>query len=382
MRVLMVEPGGIGGMYAYADGLSRGLTQVGLDVTVLTCSLWPEGPAPYAVAPGLLPVLEPKRTWSRLHWAADRLRRTLTNSLRRNSFGARSPFDVVHMQGGVPLVDQVLLRPLAWRRAVVLTVHDVQQHSERVISRPGFLSRYFRIPRRLIVHFADGKRQMIEDWGIPPDRVDVIPHGLPAVKRCDRAVARAQLDLAQDASIILFFGAIRDNKGLDVLIRAMAEIRRREPGALLVIAGRPRRDVSFQRYAHIIRECGVGECVRLYVRFIPEDEVDVFFSAADVVALPYLRFEAQSGVLLRAYAHGLPVVATRVGAITELVEADKVGIVVPPGDVEALGSGVVEALHRTSAFTKRYAAGVAARYAWENVARLHERTYRLAIAGE
>jgi len=174
----MVEHTGRGGMYAYADALCRSLCESGADVTVLTNSLWPDLPRPYKLERRLFEFTDKKKQWSQLHWAADRVWRGLSNSLRRNRFAIRACCDVVHMQIGVPLIDQFSLRSLARHLPVVLTVHDVQPHCDRFNTRRSFLQRYFHIPHRLIVHFQDGKRQLVDNWGVCGDRIDVIGHGV------------------------------------------------------------------------------------------------------------------------------------------------------------------------------------------------------------
>ncbi len=138
----MVEHTGRGGMYAYADALCRSLCESGADVTVLTNSLWPDFPATartfaetrprlYKLERRLSEFTDKKKQWSQLHWAADRVWRGLSNSLRRNRFAIRACCDVVHMQIGVPFIDQFSLRSLARHLPVVLTVHDVQPHCDR-----------------------------------------------------------------------------------------------------------------------------------------------------------------------------------------------------------------------------------------------------------
>ncbi len=143
-----------GGLYTYTDALCSSLSRKGADVTVLTNPLWAGLPRPFKVDRRLFEFIDTKKQWSQLHWATDRFYRSLLNSLRRNRFAIRESFDVVHFQGvGTPLLDQFLLKPLAKRLPVVLTVHDVKPHYERFVSRALFIKRSLHIPRRLIVHY-------------------------------------------------------------------------------------------------------------------------------------------------------------------------------------------------------------------------------------
>jgi len=384
MRVLMVAGASTGGLYAYTDELCSGLCRIGAEVTVLTNSLWSDLPRPYKVERCQFEFIDKKKQWSQLHWAADRFYRSLINSLRRNRFAVREPFDVVHFQGvGTPLLDQFFLKPLIRHFPVVLTVHDVKPHYERFVSRASFIKRSLQIPHRLIVHYGDGKRQLIDHWGICADRIDVIPHGIMRLQNPPNLIdARKNLNLPSDRQIILFFGGIRPNKGLDVLLKALEIVKARNQQILLIIAGGLLGRFNFESYSDIIKKADLSEYVQIFIQFIPEEEVDYFFAASDLVVLPYLKFEAQSGVLLRAYAHRKPVVASNVGAIGELVSSDEVGLVVEPGDAEPLSEAIISILGSLDKFQSRYSPELESKYSWEHISDLTMRSYKTAISGK
>lgn len=377
----MVAGASTGGLYSYTDALCSGLSRTGADVTVLTNSLWADLPRPFKVERHLFEFTDKKKQWSQMHWAADRFYRSLLNSLRRNRFAADGHFDVVHFQGvGTPLLDQFFLKPLARQLPVVLTVHDVKPHYERFVSRASFIKRSLRIPQRLIVHYEDGKRQLADHWGICSDHIDVIPHGIIPVKNPPSLTdARKKLNLPQDRQIILFFGGIRPNKGLEVLIKAFEIVKLFNEQVLLVIAGGLLGRFSFEQYSNMIRNTGLSNHVQTFIKFIPEEDVDYFFAASDLVVLPYLKFEAQSGVLLRAYAHKKPVVASNLGAMGELVSLDNIGLAVEPGTVEPLAQAVINALDDLDKFQSRYSPDLESKYGWEHIAELTMRSYEAAI---
>jgi glycosyltransferase involved in cell wall biosynthesis len=381
MRVLMVAGASTGGLYTYTDALCSGLSRTGADVTVLTNSLWADLPRPFKVDRRLFEFIDKRKQWSQIHWAADRFYRSLLNSLRRNRFAIRERFDVVHFQGvGTPLLDQFFLKPLARQLPVVLTVHDVKPHYERFVSRASFIRRSLHIPRRLIVHYEDGKRQLADHWGICSDRIDVIPHGIvPLQNPPSQMDARKKLNLPQDRQIILFFGGIRPNKGLDVLIKALKIVKARNEHVLLVIAGGLLGRFNFESYSDMINKAKLSEHVQTFIRFIPEEEVDYFFAASNLVVLPYLKFEAQSGVLLRAYAHKKPVVVSNVGAMGELVSSDNIGLAVEPGAVEPLATAVINALDGLDKFQSHYSHDLESKYGWKHIAELTMRSYEAAI---
>jgi len=384
IRVLMIAGASTGGLYAYTDALCSGLCRIGAEVTVLTNSLWADLPRPFRVERRLFKFIDKKKQWSQLHWAADRFCRSLINSLRRNRFAVREHFDVVHFQGvGTPLLDQFFLKPLIRHLPVVLTVHDVKPHYERFVSKASFIKRSLQIPHRSIVHYENGKRQLVDHWGLCADHIDVIPHGIMRLQNPpDPTEARKKLNLPSGRQIILFFGAIRPNKGLDILLKALEIIKSRNRRVLLVIAGGLLGRFNFESYSDMIRKYDLSKHVRTFIHFIPEEEVDYFFAASNLVVLPYLKFEAQSGVLLRAYAHKKPVVVSDIGAMGELVSSDKVGLVVKSGAVEPLAEAVTNALDSLDKFQSHYNSELEEKYSWKHIAELTMLSYEAALSSK
>ena len=377
----MVEYSGISGMYSYTDALCEGLSRIGADVTVLTSSAWPEKIRPFKVERQLLAFTSEQGNFSKLHWATDRFFRSMVNINRRNKFAVKGNFDVVHIQGAsLPLLDQFFLKPLAKNVPVVLTVHDVRSHYERFVNRDSFIKRNLQIPHRLIVHYENGGKQLAEHWKVSTEKIAVIPHGIILAENLpEKQKARVKLDIPTDRPVLLFFGSIRPNKGLDVLLAALEKVRSRYPKVLLIIAGAIPRGMSFEPYSDIIKKLNFSENVKLFIGFVPDDDVDYFMSACDIVVLPYSKFEAQSGVLLRAYAHEKPVVVTNTGAMGELVSSDKVGLVVEPGDKKSLAEAIINVLDNPEKFRSCYNPKLNAKYDWGHIAELTLQSYEKVI---
>lgn len=152
--------------------------------------------------------------------------------------------------------------------------------------------------------------------------------------RWTRESARQHLGLQGD--VALFFGYVRDYKGLDTLLEAWPHVRARRP-VTLVVAGefyeRP------ERYRALAARAG-ADAVRFIDRYIPDEEVEALFRATDVTVLPY-RSATQSGVTHVAYALGSPVITTRVGGLAETVRERETGLTVPPEAPGALAEAVV-----------------------------------------
>jgi glycosyltransferase involved in cell wall biosynthesis len=151
-----------------------------------------------------------------------------------------------------------------------------------------------------------------------------------------RADARAALGLPADAPLLLFFGFVREYKGLRVLLDAMPLVRARVPGVRLVVAGEFYDDEA--PYRTQVRRLGLGDAVRFDAEYIPNERVGRYFGAADLVVQPYLS-ATQSGVAQIAYHFETPVATTDVGGLAETVPPDA-GLVVPPDDPAALADAV------------------------------------------
>jgi D-inositol-3-phosphate glycosyltransferase len=142
-----------------------------------------------------------------------------------------------------------------------------------------------------------------------------------------RDEALRKLNLEAGNSYLLFFGFIRAYKGLDLLLEAFADRQLRNSKLKLIIAGEFYE--SADPYIAIIERNNLGDDVILYDRFIREDEVALFFSAADLVVQPY-RSATQSGVTQIAYHFEKPMLVTDVGGLSEIVPDGKCGYVVKP----------------------------------------------------
>jgi glycosyltransferase involved in cell wall biosynthesis len=137
--------------------------------------------------------------------------------------------------------------------------------------------------------------------------------------------------------VALFFGYVRRYKGLDILLRAWPRVRESRP-VTLVVAGEFYEDAA--PYRALAAAAGGEPAVRILDRYLPDDEVEALFKAADVAVLPY-RSATQSGVTHVAYALGVPVILTDVGGLGETVRDEETGLVVPPEDPAALAEAVV-----------------------------------------
>jgi len=150
-------------------------------------------------------------------------------------------------------------------------------------------------------------------------------------------LARQELGLGQDENVMLFFGLVRPYKGLAYLIQALPTVLA-SIDATLVIAGEFYEER--EKYVRLIKTLGVEGKVRLRDRYIPNEQVGTYFSAADVVVLPYVS-ATQSGIAQIAYGFERPVITTNVGGLPETVVDGRTGYIVPPANPGALADAIV-----------------------------------------
>lgn len=150
----------------------------------------------------------------------------------------------------------------------------------------------------------------------------------------EKKEAREKLGIQFDKKVLLFFGFIRKYKCLDLLLKS---IRFLPDDYLLIIAGEIYG--SFDEYNEIIKNFNLEHKVKLFIRYIDDGEVPIFFSASDVCILPY-KSATQSGIIGISYHFGLPVIATDTGGLREMIEPFNTGIIIREPAPNLLSSAI------------------------------------------
>jgi len=153
-------------------------------------------------------------------------------------------------------------------------------------------------------------------------------------KKIDKITARKKLGLSAK-NIILYFGIIRDYKGFDILLNAIAELKDSGLDFHLLAGGECYG--SDEKYTQLISNLGISDYITWHNKYIPDSEVSNYFSAADVVALPY-RTASQSGVTQIAYSYDIPVIVTKVGGLPEIVDEGRSGFTIEPENPKELAN--------------------------------------------
>lgn len=283
--------------------------------------------------------------------AAAKLRRIMAFYARLLHYAAASRPKVFHIlwNNRFDAFDRTLLMLYykALGKKLVLTAHNVNERErdgrDSAWNRLTLRCQY-RLADRIFVHTEGMKRKLCSQFGVRVSAVRVIPFGINnAVPETNltRAEARGRLGLAREDKAILFFGNIRPYKGLDLLVEAFARLARRREDVRLIIAGARKRgsDAYLDRILERIQEAGLAGRAILRLEHVPDDETEIYFKAADVLALPY-RNISWSGVLILGYTFGLPSVATDVGTLAEEIISGETGIVCAPHDPDAFASAL------------------------------------------
>jgi D-inositol-3-phosphate glycosyltransferase len=223
-------------------------------------------------------------------------------------------------------------------KKIVLTAHNVNAGKrDSVDSRLNRLTLgiQYRLSHHIFVHTEKMKQELIEQFGIQERKISVIPFGInnsvpnTSLSPSD---AKQRLGVRENEKAILFFGRITPYKGLEYLIAAVRQLLAQDQDYRLIIAGRPDRcDTYWSSVQEAMREELQSGRVLLRAEFIPDEETEVYFKAADVVVLPYKNIY-QSGVLFLGHSFGLPVLAADVGSLKDDIVEGKLGFVFRPED--------------------------------------------------
>jgi len=232
-------------------------------------------------------------------------------------------------------------------KRIVLTAHNVnigrRDLRNTLLNRLGLHAQY-RLADHIFLHTEKMKRELLDEFGPRERAVSVIPFGINnslRVTGLTRSEARGKLGISCKQKVILFFGAIAPYKGLDLLVEVFLTSLQCWADARLIIAGTPKAGSLgyMEKIQERIRSDANSERVLQRIQYIPDDETEVYFKAADVAILPY-REVYQSGVLFLAYSFGLPVIASDVGSLAEEILEGETGFLCKPGDPAALAEAI------------------------------------------
>lgn len=263
-----------------------------------------------------------------------------------------------------------LLLRFMGKQNVTFVCHNVFPHERFPMDR--FLTRMALTHGSHYVVHAGEEAVELRKIKKNPDYV-VTPHPTYNAFRFEgmsKAQARERLQILAEDRILLFFGYVRDYKGLKYLLRAMPEICRGDEKVRLWIVGEFGADR--EDYRKLICELGIEDRIRVVDSYTPDREVEQYFAAADLVVLPYTS-ATQSGIVQIAYGFMKPVIVTDVGGLPDVVEDGRTGYVVPPESPGAIAAAVLRFFREEQAQPMEKNIGEEAyRFSWERMGEVME----------
>jgi glycosyltransferase involved in cell wall biosynthesis len=272
----------------------------------------------------------------------------------------------------------------------VVNAHSVYPASSRTHYEPGRTAgdfdRAVGANASLITVHSQRMKSDLVSHGLSPDRIAVIPHGTPTMTALDSAESRAELELPADAKIVLFFGFIWPGKGIDFLLKVFRDVQAQVPEAFLLVAGHTRRRLwgSYVNYLRLrARLMGLASHSRFWGRYVAEDEVAQVYSAADLVAMPYVQeYSSASGVVHQTAAMGKLMLCSRIAKFDEVETGIDSALTAPPCDRAAWTDAMVRLL-RDETMGEQLKSKIrdfAEATSWANVGKMHWEHYARVMA--
>lgn len=345
MRVAVIDPlGQYAGNHHYTDDMARGLLRAGVEVTVYAHGGAVHRPShrPYKYVESFYRIYGSRPILVRGFQFVRCLLATYARIVRQDA-------DIVHIQlwaHDVREVAQVGLARLL-RKKVIVTAHEAKGwrsggalHGTPEATREGKNRRSSQwiIDRSdgVIVHNRYSYEQLTSAFA-PRNPVAIVPyinHAESLGALPDRTEARELLTLPHGQKIFLFFGNCRPEKGLDLALQALSQLKDCEDEFLFVTAGKMKPDEEAY-FRSLVDELEVGSIVRMEVGLVPDDEAIAYYRAADIIVLPY-RHIYDSGVAMTASTCARAILTSDLPPMLELTENGRLGLHFRTGDVDDL----------------------------------------------
>ena len=228
-----------------------------------------------------------------------------------------------------------LLRRMVKTRIIFLC-HNVLPHEASIFNRILIKIGFMFVDAFLVQSTEDEKNLLRMKKNA---RTAINPHPIYDVfKRGERDRDQVREQLGVTGPVMLFFGYIRAYKGLKILLEAFAKSLEKVQSTLLIV-GEFYEDP--EPYTLLMERLSIWDKVVLVDRYVPNEDVEIYFTACDLVVLPYLT-ATQSGIVQISYGFSKPVIVTRVGGLPDVVDDGVTGFVVPPGDSVSFADAIVD----------------------------------------
>lgn len=259
---------------------------------------------------------------------------------------------------------------------VIVTVHDVESFSKKNSKR--IAEEFYKRTDSLVVHNKISYDTLVEFLRKIPNseglikNCNIVHHGsyiglLP--QKIDKAKAKVNFNLSSNTFVFLFFGQIKKVKGLEILLEAYSKLLKgTSKKVMLLIAGKVWKD-DFSIYEKIILENNLTEYIHMDIKYIPDEDIVNYYSAADCLVLPYKKI-FQSGVLLMAQSYNIPVIVSNLQGMTEIIDDGENGFVFESENSDSLCKKMCDVLNYSNleGILEKSYAKLEKEYDWNTIA--------------
>ena len=288
------------------------------------------------------------------------------------ALGSLSTVLKLHRQSGFKLIDAHFSYPDGYaatllgqwlKLPVTITLRGTEVPQSTSHRRPLLLKALQRATH--IFSVSDSLKQHVVSMGIDADKVQVVGNGVDTKRfyRVDQAAARRQLELPEQAKVLITVGGLVERKGYHRVIECLPSLLQQFPNLHYLVVGGASGEGDWTKHLHLLVQKLALENHVHFLGTLPPDKLKWPLSAADVFVLA-TRNEGWANVLLEAMACGLPVVATDVGGNAEVVSVEQLGRIVPFGDHAKLEKAIAEALLKV--WDSHYIVDYASENSWDN----------------
>lgn len=250
--------------------------------------------------------------------------------------------NIVHLQWfSLPWIEWIYVAQLHKYCKVFITVHDIIPFDNRP-AEIKFLDKIYKRADTLFIHTKSGKRLFHENYSAKTP-VKVITQGFcmkQDYKRIDNFKAKEYFGIPHDRVVFLYYGTIRQSKGFDYLISAIHEAYKKNNKVYLLAAG-AFHSVNENEYRNLVINKLSKDYSTVNFGFVPQNKEQWYFSAADVLCLPYLEV-TQSGVAQLGLMYELPIIATNIAEMPDVARDGINGTIIQPGDTKQLENAILD----------------------------------------
>lgn len=254
----------------------------------------------------------------------------------------KNKFDIIHLQWfSLPWVEWFYVGKLAKKHRIIITVHDVIPFDNRPFEMKCLDMIYSRAD--ILLMHTNSAKELFKTKYKTKTPISIITQGFclkTDYKKIDNSKAKEHFGIPENSVVFLYYGTIRPSKGLDILVKAIHKAHEINDKVYLLAAGAFHK-VNEEEYKNLVKNELKNEYSTINFGFVPQSEEQWYFSAADVLCLPYLEV-TQSGVAQLGLMYDLPIIATDIGEMKDVCKDGYNGLIVKRNNVEDLTDKIIK----------------------------------------